>query len=86
MRTTLSTSAFCKNSNKTRLVSEASTLEWPPLYAPEMFTLTSEWTNRSITMRKVSTTEDNEGDIIMWMYKPANEAANVNLTVEVFND
>jgi len=83
---TLSTNMFCKSSNKRRLVTEASDLGWPSLYAPEHFTLTSEWTGRSIAMEKINTQKDEEGDIIMWMYKPANKAANINLTVEVFND
>ena len=84
---TLSTNMFCKNVNKTRLVAEASDLEWPSLSAPEMFTLTSEWTNRSIAMKKIHTETTEEGDILLWKYKPASfEAANINLTVEVFND
>ena len=83
---TVSTEAFCKASNNTFLSTEASMIDWPPLYAPEMFTLTSEWTNRSIAMKKTYTEMSDEGDVILWLYKPANENANIDLTVEVFND
>ena len=83
---TISTNAFSKNHNNSELAVEASTLGWPCLHAPEMFTLTSEWTHRSIAMKKVGTETSDEGDILLWKYKPANRAADVKLTVEVFND
>lgn len=82
----ISTAPFSKSMNNSLLSSEASTLEWAPLYAPEYFTLTSEWTDRSIAMRKTFTERDLNGDVILWMYRPANRDGGVQLTVEVFND
>ena len=82
--TTLSTAAFSKSNKNTHLATEASIIGWPALYAPELLTIESEWTGRSITLEKTYTEKDNEGDIILWMYKPANKS--INLTVEVFND
>ena len=80
------TSTFSKSSNNTHLATEASIVDWPPLYAPPSFTLLSEWTGREIKMEKVYTEQDEEGDIILWMYRPACEDEGVNITVEVFND
>ena len=82
----ISTEAFSKSKNNSWLATEASLIEWPPLYAPQYITLKSEWTDRQITLEKVHTERDLEGDVVLWMYKPANREGGVELTVEVFND
>ena len=81
---TISTYPFAKNSKRNHMTSEASDLEWPALYAPPIFTLTSEWSGRSISMEKVATERNDEGEPLLWRYKPSDKS--IDLTVEVFND
>lgn len=61
---------------------EASSLGWPALRAPHMFTLESSYTGRKVAMELKETHRAEDGDIIHWEYK----SNLVPTTVIVFND
>lgn len=79
----LNTNQFFYDKDNKVLSQEASSLEWPPLRAPHMFTLESDHTGRKIAMELRETYTDAEGDILHWTYK---SALVPDLTVIVFND
>lgn len=81
---TISTTAFAKHNHNTEMCTEASTIGWPALYNPPIFTLKSEWTQRNISMERVGIERNDEGEPLVWIYKPSNKS--IKLTVEVFND
>ena len=78
----VSTDALTYNKSVDTLTGEASTLQWPALQAPRMFTLESHRTGRTVTMQLCHTSKDEEGDIICWDYK----SPQIPTTCTIFND
>jgi hypothetical protein len=76
------TSMFSYHKPTNCFLAEASDLQIgiPPL----MFTLESHKTGRQITMERIETVTDREGEVQSWKYKAALKDLNINL--EIFND
>lgn len=78
----LKTNQFFFDKDSKELSQEASSLGWPALKAPLMFTLESSHTGRKVTMELVKVHHEYEGDITHWEYR----SNLVPVTVLVWND